>query len=30
VSFTFRALPEGERARLELLVIETALSQLAA
>lgn len=29
VSFTFRGLPEGERARLELLVIETALSQLA-
>jgi hypothetical protein len=30
VSFTFCGLPESERARLELIVIDTALSQLAA
>jgi hypothetical protein len=29
VSFTFRRLPEPDRARLEMLVIDTALSQLA-
>lgn len=30
VAFTFRKLPDAERAALELLVIDTALSQLAA